>query len=302
MRLAVRARTSRGSAAAFDRALTVERTVVISWLCRGTLHLVHRDDYPWLHALTAPSQRTPLMRRLAELGVSPAAAQRGVAVIERSLAHDGPLAREALRARLERARVPTEGQAMIHLLGLAAQRGIVVRGPMAGRHHAYALVRDWIGEAPPVDRGRALAELARRYLAGHGPAGDRDLAKWAGLPLRDARAGLGAIAPELRERDDGLLELAGRSRPPSLPRAQLLGAFDPLLLGWHSRELVVGEHAAAIIAGGLFRPFALVAGRAAATWRLRDGAVELEPFTPLHQADAAALAADARAVERYLAR
>ena len=41
-----------------------------------------------------------------------------------------------------------------------------------------------------MDRDSALAELARRFLAGHAPADERDLAKWAGLPLRDARAGL----------------------------------------------------------------------------------------------------------------
>src|SRR4029077_20228317 len=62
----------------------------------------------------------------------------------------------------------------------------------------------------------ALAELARRYLAGHGPADDRDLARWAGLPLRDARAGLGAIASDLVEREDGLVDLAKR-RPAARP-------------------------------------------------------------------------------------
>ena len=73
------------------------------------------------------------------------------------------------------------------------------------------LVRDWLGEPKPVDRDKALAELARRYLAGHGPASDRDLARWAGLPLRDARAGLSAIAGELEELGDGLVDL---TRPP----------------------------------------------------------------------------------------
>ena len=36
----------------------------------------------------------------------------------------------------------------------------------------------------------------RRYLAGHGPANERDLARWAGIPLRDVRRGLEAIAPD----------------------------------------------------------------------------------------------------------
>ena len=52
---------------------------------------------------------------------------------------------------------------------------------------------------------------------------------------------------------------------------------------------------------GLFRPFALVRGRAAASWSWRSGEVELEPFGRLAKADAAALDAEAADVERFLA-
>jgi hypothetical protein len=171
---------------------------------------------------------------------------------------------------------------------------------IAGRH-AYALVRDWLGEPDPVDGEGALAELARRYLAGHGPAGDRDLAKWTGLPLRDARAGLKAVASELHRRDDGLLDLTGRPPAAELPPPRLLGSFEPLLLGWTSREPLLGSHAAAIVAGGLFRPFALVGGRAAASWSMPRGEVVLEPFNRIRRQDAAALEADAADVKRFLA-
>src|SRR5437763_6307559 len=216
-RLAVRARTRGLTAADVDRALTDERSLVVTWLNRGTLHLVRSEDYAWLHALTTPSLFNANARRLAQTGVTPAAAERAVAAVERSLAEEGPLTRAELRDRLAAADVPTEGQALVHLLMLASLRGIAVRGPMAGRQHAYALVRDWLGEPVPVDRDRALAELARRYLAGHGPAGDRDLAKWAGLPLRDARAGLAAIASELVESDDGHVHVTGRPAPAAVP-------------------------------------------------------------------------------------
>ncbi len=56
-----------------------------------------------------------------------------------------------------------------------------------------------------------------RYLAGHGPAEARDLAKWAGLTLRDARAGLAALGDRLRERDGGLVELKGGRGSPNRP-------------------------------------------------------------------------------------
>jgi hypothetical protein len=300
-RLAIRARTTGLTAADVDRALTDDRSLVITWLNRGTLHLVRTEDYPWLQALTTPPLHTAVARRLALDGVSPATAERAVATIERSLAADGPLTRRDLRERLNAANLPTAGQSLVHLLFLAALLGVVVRGPMIGRQHGFALVHDWLGEPPRVDRDAALAELARRYLAGHGPAGERDLARWAGLPLRDARAGLGAIAPSLVERDDDLVDLIGRAEPAALPPPRVLGAFEPFLLGWRSREDVLGEHESAVVSGGLFRPFAMVRGRAVATWALVGGEVELAPFARLTKADAAALAADAADVSRFVA-
>lgn len=171
---------------------------------------------------------------------------------------------------------------------------------MVGKEHAYVLVRDWLGEQGPVDRERALAELARRYLAGHGPADDRDLARWAGLPLRDARAGLGAIAGELEQRPDGLVDLAKRPASEPLPPPRLLGAFDPLLLGWTSREEVVGPHTLLVTNNGLFRPFALVKGRAVARWGLAGGKVTIEHLDEVTKKDAAALEKDAQRVLQFM--
>lgn len=300
-RLAIRSRTAGVSAADVDRALSEQRTLVIDWLNRGTLHLVRSEDHPWLHALTAPGMLTANTRRLAQEGVPPADAERAVSAIERALAAEGPLTRGQLRERIAAAGVRTEGQATVHLLALASLRGLIVRGPLLAGEHAFALVRDWLGEAAPVDRGRALAELARRYLRGHAPAEERDLAKWSGLPLRDVRAGLSAIASQLRERPDGLLELAGRRAPAALPPPRLLGAFDPVLLGWRSREAILGSHRQVITVNGLFRPFALIGGRAAATWSMPAGKVVLEPLRRLTRMETAALATDAEEVARFLA-
>ncbi len=300
-RLAVRARSEGLTAADVDRALSEERSLLITWLNRGTLHLVRSEDYPWLHALTTPPLRTSANRRLAQEDVSAEAVERGVATIERALADQGPLTRLQLRERLEAAGVPVAGQALLHLLFLAAVRGIAVRGPMVGNDHAYVLATDWLDAPKPVDRDAALAELARRYLIGHAPADDRDLARWAGLPLRDARAGLAAIASELVERDDGLLHLSARPPIAEIPGPRLLGPFDPLLLGWTSREAVLGPHTQLVTINGIFKPFGMVKGRAVATWRLSRGKVTIEPLGRITKQANAALAADAADVERFMA-
>jgi Winged helix DNA-binding domain len=299
-RLAVRARTVGLTAADVERALGEDRSLLVTWLNRGTLHLVRSEDYPWLQALTTPPLLTSSARRLRHEDVSEADADRAVATIEHALADEGPLTRVQLRERVDAAGIRIEGQAMLHLLFLAALRGVVVRGPMIGRQHAYVLVRDWLGKPPSIDREKALAELARRYLVGHQPATDRDLAKWAGLPLRDARAGLAGIAAELDRGEGGLLRLAKRLRPAALPPPRLLGAFDPVLLGWTSREDVLGPHTQLVTRNGIFHPFAMVEGRAVAKWGWPGGRLKLEPLQRLPAKVARTLEADAVEVARFL--
>lgn len=302
-RLAIRARTRGLTAADVDCALTADRSLVLTWLNRGTLHLIRSADYWWLHRLTArPQFQAGCRRILARSGVTGAEADSGVAVIERALAADGPLTRQQVRDRIAQAGLPADGSVVLHMLMLASLRGIAVRGPVIGAQHAYVHVREWLGEPPPdLEEGVALAELARRYLAGHGPASDRDLAKWAGLTAGQARRGLAGIGAGLRDRPDGLAELtAGSAAAGGLPEPRLLGPYDPVLLGWSSREPILGPHRQIVTVNGLFRPFALVAGRAAGTWAWSDGQVRLEPFAGLPAQVMAALATEAQDVRRFL--
>lgn len=299
-RLAVRARTGHGHASSVDRALTDERSLVVTWVNRGTLHLIAAEDEPLLHALTTPQLRTTSDRRLGQEGVSEAAARRGIGAITQALEASGPLTRAELRAVLERARVPTAGQALVHVLFRATIDGLIVRGPVVGREQAFVLAVDWLGPRPKVDRGRGLAELARRYLTGHGPADERDLARWAQLSLRDARAGLSALASELDTYPGGLVDLRRNRRVP-LPPPRLLGPFDPLLLGWRSRAFVVPDAESQVVtSNGIIRAIALVNGRAAGTWTMSNGRVDLALWKRPSRAAQTALERETAAVERYL--
>ena len=306
-RLALRARSVGLRAPDVDAALSAERSLVVAWLMRGTLHLVGRDDYPWLLGLTAPTRLSASRRRLAQQGVSADDAERAVRIVARALADDGPLTRSQLAERIAAEGIRTEGQATPHLLMLAALRGVAVLGPLReDGGHAFALARDWLGTAPPTElagaeRDGALAELARRYLAAHGPSAPADLSAWSGLALRDARAGLTAIASELAERGDDLVDLAALEATPEAIPARLLAAFDPYLLGWKDRAFAVPTRYAKRVhpGGGMLRATATVDGRAVGTWSSAGGRPKLEPFGRLPAGARAALEADADDVARF---
>ena len=278
-RLAVRPRSTGLDEAAVRRACNQDRSVVRTWAMRGTLHLVAAGDAGWLVALLGPVFAAADRRRRLQLGLDDGLCERALEALPAVLA-DGPLSRADLVRGLaaEGIKVAPSGQAPAHLVGYAALRGLVCRGPdLDGDQASYVLLESWVGAHRPLGPDDALAELARRYLAGHGPAGPEDLAAWSGLPVGRARRAFELVAGELREvQGDGrrLWVPAGagtaRSRAGE-PVVRLLGRFDDYLLGWRDRDLVLDPRFARQIqaGGGWIHPAVVVDGRVAGTWRAR---------------------------------
>ena len=303
-RLAVRARSAGLTAADVDRALTGDRSLLITWLNRGTLHLVRSEDYWWLHALTTPQLATASARRLAQEGVPPADADKAVGAIEAALAADGPLTRAALRDRIASAGVRTDGQALVHVLVLASLRGLIVRGPMIGAEHAFVLVRDWLGAPPPPAGPRRGAGRAGPPLPGRARAGGRPRPGQVGRPAaarRPARPGRhpGPSWPSMTTASSAWIRRA-RTRPRA-PAAAAARRLRPA-----AARLGVPRAGARRAARASSPPTASSGrsrssrGRAAGTWSMARGKVTLAPFGPLAPADATALQADAGDVLRFL--
>jgi hypothetical protein len=182
---------------------------------------------------------------------------------------------------------------------------VICRGPPdAGREPTYHLLEDWLGGAPAaLEPDDALAQLARRYLAGHGPATVEDLVAWSGIGLRRTRRAVALAAPDLQEDEPGRFRARparARPRAGAQPHVALLGHFDPYLLGYASRDLVLDpRHGRHIQAGGGFvAPAVLVDGRVVGTWR-RGARDWLESFAPLGRDVVARLERERTDVERY---
>jgi hypothetical protein len=327
-RLAVRARTSGLTAAETDRASGPDRDVTRTWAMRGTLHMVATRDVRWMTGLFGPVFAARGRRRREQLGLDDATCERALKALGRILAGSPPLTRAELVARLagEGIRIDPRTQQPPHLLGYAASRGLICRGPDApGEEPAYVLLDDWAPGAPSLERDEALAELARRYLGGYGPAAPADFTAWSGLPAADGARAWDLIAGDLAPVTAaglslsalGGLDASGLDDPGGRGRAagdgtaggaapRLLGHWDPYLLGYRDRALVLGpEFARRVQAGGGFiQPTVIVGGRVAGTWRLRRGArkarLTIEPFTDLPPASLDGLAAEAADIGRFL--
>lgn len=299
-RLAVRSRSEGLAGADVDAALD-DRRLVVTWLNRGTLHLVRSEDYRWLHRLTAHRTRPGVSRRLRQMGVDPDEEERGVATVVGSLEREGPLRRRDLRARLDADGVSTEGQVLVHLLASASLQGLVVQGPVTDGDHAFVAVDRWLG--PDTDRpdpDADLDRLARRYLAGHAPAESGDLASWAGITKTAARRAFDLVGDGLRSVNGGWIPGDRRGGPPPPPGPRLLGPFDPVLHGWSSRAPFVGAHGAVVTVNGIFRASCLVGGRIVGTWTLPARGPVIDLFEPVSPSDRDRLLADAVAVTAFL--
>jgi len=281
--LSFRSRSRSLIAADITRARTEQRSLLRTWVMRTTVHLIPTEDAGWWLPLFEPGIEGWSRRRLSQLGMPADEQDKTVRVIAKALESEGPLTRPEAAQRVIEAGIELNKWTRLHVIGLAVVSGVACLGPDRGKTTCLVRREDWLGKMPPFDRDRALAELARVYLGAFAPATDRDFAYWSGLPLRDVRAGLEAISPEIEEvRVGGQPMLALRGGLPRLPargQVRMLANFDTYLLGWKERAFsVTDQHALHVKegGGGWIRPVVVEDGTVVGGWRSARKAGRLE--------------------------
>jgi len=280
------------------------RAIVRTWPMRGTLHFVAAKDVCWLLALLAPRTLKRAGPRLRQLDIDARTLARSEAVLSKALGGGKRLTRAEAYARLERSRISTAGQRGIHILFHLAHERVLCFGPRAGKQPTFVLLDEWIAKTAPRPRDEALADIARRYFASHGPATLADFAWWTGLAAAEARAALEAVKGELEHAvvDGATHWFSAPPEPlPPPPGAVLLPAFDELMVGYKDRAaLGRDQHLRRINRGGLLAPTVLIDGQAVGLWgrRLGPRGVHITP-TLLGKLPRRAAPVLARARDRY---
>lgn len=307
---AVGLRLERAGEADVERALA-GRTLLRTWPLRGTLHFVPARDARWMLRLTAPRIVARAARRYRELGLDAATFARSRRLLVRALEGGRRLTRPAAFQLLQAAGISTAGQRGIHLLARHALEGVLCYGPREGKQQSFVLLDEWAPAPRALERDEALAEIARRYFTGHGPATAADFTWWTGLVAADVRAAIDLAGTRLRrERIGDRTYWSGeRGRPAGTgaPRATLLPAFDELVVGYRDRSaLYHPAHGREINPGGngMLSPTVVLDGRVVGTWRRTLGrkgvAVEPALFAPLDRGGLRALSAASERYARFL--
>src|SRR3984893_1871582 len=161
---------------------------------RPTWHFVTPEDIRWMLALTAPRIKRAMASRDRELGLNDELVAQTNTVIARALEGGNQLTRPEIGAELQAAGIATtDGSVLSHLVSHAELDGVVCSGAVRGKQHTHALLEERVPRAPVLERAEAVAELACRYFASHGPATLTDFAWWSGLTVADGRRGLEAF-------------------------------------------------------------------------------------------------------------
>lgn len=279
--LSIRARSSGVTESHIQRLHLDQAALAWTWCMRGTLHLITAEDARWLIPLLGPRNNASGYRRLRQLGWTDDTARKGIHLLLDLIHERGEVTRADAIEMFHQHGLPYEGQAPVHLLSKAVGEGLITTAGFQGTKPTYTLFEKRHGDLAHVQPEQGMAELARRYLSGYGPAGVKDFSNWSGLKMNEANLAWVQISSELTnvEVDGRTIQILAKDYelldlyPGHDPVLRLLPRFDTYLLGYADRTWTVdpGFESHLFPGGGIISATIVLDGLVAGVWKLIPG-------------------------------
>ncbi|HRA47815.1 MAG TPA: winged helix DNA-binding domain-containing protein [Thermomicrobiales bacterium] len=249
-----------------------EREIVRTWPMRGTLHIVPTRDASWMVRLLGNRGIVAARKRRDDLGLDAATTLRALNLFTEVLSA-GPQTRPELYEALRLSGIDPDGQRGIHLIGYAAQSGVICGIGKSGNQPAFALLEQWCPNPVHLEGDEAWATLAGRYIQSHGPVTERDFAWWAGITLSQAKQAFSIDASKYErigvDKDTFVISGCDMLGLDDQPGTVLVPAFDESYLGYGDRSAMLARELQPLVVpggNGVFRPVVLTAGKVVGTW------------------------------------
>ena len=290
---AVALRLQTPAAAAVEEALRDGR-ILRMHIMRPTWHFIAAEDVRWMLRLSARRIRAANASYANGIGsgLEEADYLRSNRLLEQMLEGGNHLTRQQIADELERRGMAADVPRLNRLMMRAETDGVVCSGADRAGKPTYALLAERAPQAADLPEEEALALLALRYFSSHAPATFDDFVWWSGLPVGQARRGVGALGGTLLRESFGGREYLLHERHAACSTApghvHLLPAFDEYLIAYKDRsEVLAQEHRARAFNNfGIFRPVLLHGGRIVGRWSRNGTQVGVEPFAGERQPSA----------------
>jgi hypothetical protein len=266
-----------------ERAIA-DKTIVRTWLLRGTLHFVAAEDIKWILDLVSPrivATNEQFLKRNFKLDYKEF--KRIKEIIKGTLEGGLQLTRTKIYQELEKASISTSGLWGIWILHRLALEGLICFGSREGKQQTVVLLDELIPRTKSKDQNNALGELALRYFTGHSPASIQDFRWWSGLKDADVRIALDMIKSQLEsEHIDGQTYWFSSIKTiveDVSPVSHLLSNYDEYIIGYKDlKQLVNGINIIeSNINDFIFKPNIIVNGQIVGAWKriIKKGKVNI---------------------------
>lgn len=235
---------------AIGNALLEDRSLVKTWLMRGTLHYLAAEDLATWTSASATVEFWNKSYWERNFGIKEkdihAASDAALAVLS-----DKPVTRveiaDAIYATVKHKGLDDLVRAgWGSFLKILSRQGKLCFGPPAGRNVTFVSPKKWISGWKEVDRDAALREVLFRYLATHGPASREEFARWWGFAAARLNDMLKNVRDELVVLNrDGEAVYVLKKDVKALEKAseddelRLLGMFDAYVLAGLPHDAIV---------------------------------------------------------------
>ena len=259
------------------KALWKDKSLVKTWLMRGTLHLVPSTDLPLYTAAMRSRWVWPNNTWLKWVQLTESELIALIAAIGDAL--DQPMTREELIAKVGH-RSSDHIRTVLKsgwstLLKPVARAGRLCFGPSRGQSVTFVRPDAWLDSWQNLDPDEAVIEVARRYLRAYGPATKEDFGRWFGAWPGLGKAAWAGLAGELtpvaiegRRADMLSADLKPLKAMAHGSSVTLLPSFDPYLMGHDSRDHLFEPRYRPKVSrtSGWISAVVLVGGGVAGTW------------------------------------
>ncbi len=310
-----------------DKALFTSKSLVKTWVMRGTLHVIPSEDLPiYNHALramwfehhgrfmrapdwpTIEERKQVIYPKIMEALSKAPLRRKELGNKVRSLMNSGPKPYERLFSGWG------------GILKETAYQGLTVHARPCERESYFARLDKWLPAANlnQVTVEEAQKILLMKYLRGYGPASRQDFSLWSGLVAAESKR-----AVENAEHLLAQIKVEGVNRPLLILREDLktlqsidldehaptclLPKFDSMLLGHKNRSRIIRDEFKQFV----FKPkvgdiaaTVLVNGHAVGTWRHKKTkrilTVTVNPFERIAKEDLREVEQKAGELSQYL--